>query len=69
MKALSLQYKLVNSIAFICWLCLIFLPNFKLIDTVIAQVVVIGLALFYSYLLFVKKMLQERCTQKAILLL
>ena len=55
MKALSLQYKLVNSIAFICWLCLIFLPNFKLIDTLIAQVVVIGLALFYSYLLFVKK--------------
>lgn len=55
MKILSLQYKIVNSLAFICWALLIIIPTATIIDTLIADVVIVGLSVFYFYLLFVAK--------------
>jgi Domain of unknown function (DUF4281) len=55
MKALSTQFKIVNAVAMLGWLLLIFLPNWQYTDKAIANVIVIGLAVFYLYTLFFAK--------------
>jgi hypothetical protein len=55
MKSLSNLYKLVNVVAAIGWVILIFLPNWDLADSVIKYGIVDGLSVFYIYVLFIRK--------------
>ena len=55
MKTLSNIYKIVNIIAALGWAILIFFPFWDLADTVIIKGIVVGLSLFYVYLLFIQK--------------
>ena len=55
MKTLSNLYKIVNIIATLGWVILIFFPSWNLADTVIIKGIVVGLSLFYIYLLFIRK--------------
>ena len=55
MKTLSNLYKIVNIIAALGWGILIFFPSWNLADTVIIKGIVIGLSMFYVYLLFIQK--------------
>jgi hypothetical protein len=55
MKSLSNLYKLVNIIASFGWAILIFLPNWYYTDIVIKNGIVVGLSMFYIYLIFIRK--------------
>jgi hypothetical protein len=55
MKSLSNLYKLVNVVAAIGWVILIFLPNWNLADSAIKYGIVVGLSVFYIYILFIRK--------------
>lgn len=55
MKSLSNLYKLVNVVAAIGWVILIFLPNWNLADSAIKYGIVVGLSVFYIYVLFMRK--------------
>jgi hypothetical protein len=55
MKSLSNLYKLVNAVAAIGWVILIFLPNWNLADSAIKYGIVVGLSVFYIYILFIRK--------------
>lgn len=55
MKLFSTQFKIVNTIAIIGWVILIFLPNWAFADKVIEQGIVIALAIFYLYTLTIAK--------------
>ena len=55
MKSLSNLYKLVNVVAAIGWVILIFLPNWDLADSAIKYGIVVGLSVFYIYVLFIRK--------------
>jgi hypothetical protein len=55
MKSLSNLYKLVNAVAAIGWVILIFLPNWNLADSAIKNGIVVGLSVFYIYILFIRK--------------
>lgn len=55
MKSLSNLYKLVNAVAAIGWVILIFLPNWNLADSVIKYGIVVGLSVFYIFVLFIRK--------------
>jgi hypothetical protein len=55
MKSLSNLYKLVNAVAAIGWVILIFLPNWNLADSAIKNGIVVGLSVFYIYVLFIRK--------------
>lgn len=55
MKSFSNLYKIVNIIAALGWSILIFLPNWYFADSAIKYGIVVGLSLFYIYLLFIKK--------------
>jgi hypothetical protein len=55
MKSLSNLYKLVNVVAAIGWVILIFLPNWDLTDSAIKYGIVVGLSVFYIYVLFIRK--------------
>ncbi len=55
MKSLSNLYKLVNVVAAIGWVILIFLPNWDLADSAIKYGIVVGLSVFYIYVLFITK--------------
>ena len=55
MKSLSNLYKLVNAVAAIGWVILIFLPNWNLADSAIKYGIVVGLSVFYIYVLFIRK--------------
>jgi len=55
MKSLSNLYKLVNVVAAIGWVILIFLPNWDLADSAIKYGIVVGLSVFYIYILFIRK--------------
>jgi len=55
LKSLSLLYKIVNATAALGWSILIFLPNWYFADSVIKYGIVVGLCVFYIYLLFIKK--------------
>jgi hypothetical protein len=55
MKSLSNLYKLVNVVAAIGWVILIFLPNWNLADSAIKNGIVVGLSVFYIYILFIRK--------------
>jgi|LauGreDrversion4_2_1035121.scaffolds.fasta_scaffold966309_1 hypothetical protein len=55
MKSLSNLYKVVNVVATIGWAILIFLPKWNYADIVIKNGIVVGLSLFYIYLIFIRK--------------
>ena len=55
MKSLSNLYKVVNVVATIGWATLIFLPRWNYADIVIKNGIVVGLSLFYIYLIFIRK--------------
>ena len=55
MKSLSNLYKLVNAVAAIGWVILIFLPNWDFADSAIKYGIVVGLSVFYIYVLFIRK--------------
>jgi hypothetical protein len=55
MKSLSNLYKLVNAVAAIGWVILIFLPHWDLADSAIKYGIVVGLSVFYIYVLFIRK--------------
>jgi len=55
MKSLSNLYKLVNAVAAFGWVILIFLPNWNLADSAIKYGIVVGLSVFYIYVLFITK--------------
>ena len=55
MKSLTNIYKLVNVVAAIGWVILIFLPNWNLADSAIKYGIVVGLSVFYIYVLFIRK--------------
>lgn len=54
LKSLAFLFKLVSAIAAFGWGILIFAPNWKYANLVIVNGLVIGLALFYVYLLFIR---------------
>ena len=55
MKSLSNLYKVVNVIAAFGWALLIFMPYWYFTDFVIKNGIVVGLSLFYIYLIFIRK--------------
>jgi len=55
MKSLSNLYKVVNVIAAFGWAILIFLPRWNYTDIVIKNGIVVGLSMFYIYLIFIRK--------------
>jgi hypothetical protein len=55
MKSLSNLYKLINVIAAFGWGILIFLPRWNYTDIVIKNGIVVGLSMFYIYLIFIRK--------------
>ncbi len=64
MKSLSNLYKLVNVIAAIGWVILIFLPNWDLADSAIKYGIVVGLSVFYIYVLFIRKDIENEVYPK-----
>ena len=64
MKSLSILYKIVNIIAALGWIILIFMPNWHFADSVINYGIVVGLSLFYIYLLFIKKDINDEVYPK-----
>jgi hypothetical protein len=64
MKSLSNLYKLVNVVAAIGWVILIFLPNWNLADSAIKYGIVVGLSVFYIYILFIRKDIENEVYPK-----
>jgi hypothetical protein len=64
MKSLSNLYKLVNAVAAIGWVILIFLPNWDLADSAIKYGIVVGLSVFYIYILFIRKDIENEVYPK-----
>jgi hypothetical protein len=64
MKSLSNLYKLVNVVAAIGWVILIFLPNWDLADSAIKYGIVVGLSVFYIYILFIRKDIENEVYPK-----
>jgi hypothetical protein len=64
MKSLSNLYKLVNVVAAIGWVILIFLPNWDLADSAIKYGIVVGLSVFYIYVLFIRKDIENEVYPK-----
>jgi len=64
MKSLSNLYKLVNVVAAIGWVILIFLPNWNLADSAIKYGIVVGLSVFYIYVLFIRKDIENEVYPK-----
>jgi hypothetical protein len=64
MKSLSNLYKLVNAVAAIGWVILIFLPNWNLADSAIKYGIVVGLSVFYIYILFIRKDIENEVYPK-----
>ncbi len=64
MKSLSNLYKLVNVVAAIGWVILIFLPNWNLADSAIKYGIVVGLSVFYMYVLFIRKDIENEVYPK-----
>ena len=64
MKSLSNLYKLVNVVAAIGWVILICLPNWDLADSAIKYGIVVGLSVFYIYILFIRKDIENEVYPK-----
>jgi hypothetical protein len=55
METLSKLYQAANGTALVGWLILITLPKWQFSDTIIKNGIVVALAIFYVYLLFIRK--------------
>jgi hypothetical protein len=55
LKSLAFLFKLVSAIAAFGWVILIFAPNWKYANLFIINGIVVGLSVFYIYLLFIRK--------------